>query len=165
MSSRAVVLTPDEREELYSPIGNDSAYPELPGVVGDIVGRRVAEVVDPLDRVRDLLFDWGQDFAEDEDVRMLAVLEDMWSAIAGMPEGSKVDALPSRAPVVCPHLRAEQPAFAATWDALWEELTRLRAVRDRIRGLCESAEQLAAALGGPSIIAIADVRESLTGGA
>lgn len=30
---------------------------------------------DKLDRVRDLLFDWGQDFAEDEDVRMHAVLE------------------------------------------------------------------------------------------
>ncbi|NYD39936.1 hypothetical protein [Nocardioides panaciterrulae] len=162
--SSAVTLTGQELRELYGPIGNEDAYPELPGVVGEIIDRRLAGAPDALDRVKDLLYDWGQDFAEDEDVRMLDVLEDMWSAIAGMPEGTKVDALPSRAPVVCPHLREEQPAFAATWDSLWEELTRLRAARDRIRGVCDLAQQIASSVAGPPILAVDDVRTALGGG-
>lgn len=102
----------------------------------------MSDAGDRLDRVRDLLFDWGQDFAEDEDVRMHAVLEDLWSAIAGMPEGTKVDALPSRAPVLCAH---QHPAeFAETWDRLMDELGELRHATQRVRGLIDLARQGAA---------------------
>jgi hypothetical protein len=37
-----MTLTEAEREALYSPIGNDEAYPELPGVVEAIIAARLA---------------------------------------------------------------------------------------------------------------------------
>lgn len=58
----SAALTEAEREDLYSPIGNDESYPELPGVVGDIIAARLAAVEERLvaerDAVGDSPFGW-----------------------------------------------------------------------------------------------------------
>lgn len=115
---------------------------------------------DALDRVKDLAFDWGQDFVDDETMAMHSVLEDLWNAIAGMPEGAKVDEIPTRAPGLCPHLWSTQPAFAVQWNRLWAELTDLRLARMRLVATLDLAEHLATALGGIPIVSIDDVREA-----
>lgn len=53
-------LTDEQLERLYSPIGNESAYPELPGIVAELMAEAAIDALRAFaDQREDLARMWG----------------------------------------------------------------------------------------------------------